>query len=85
MPGGWRAHPSPIPASVVSAAWAALPGLWSQGEGSYRVETGTWQPGMQAYDVLFRAERHAGDKKGVTAYVRAGWKPTPSEPGTIQV
>jgi len=85
MPGGWRAHPSPIPASVVSAAWAALPGLWAQGEGSYRVETGTWQQGMQPYDVLFRAERHAGNKKGVTAYVRSGWHATASEPGTMQV
>jgi len=85
LPGGWRAHPSPIPASVVSRAWSLLPRLWSQGEGSYDVETQAWQSGVEPYDVLFRSERHAGNKKGVTAYVRAGWKATPSETGTIQV
>ena len=85
MPGGWRAHPSPIPASVVSRAWSLLPSLWSQGEGSYQIEAAAWQQGMQPYDVLFRAERHSGDKKGVTAYVRSGWHAAPAEPGTIQV
>jgi hypothetical protein len=83
MPAGWRAHPSPIPSSVVSRAWSLLPSLWSQGEGSYQIESQAWQQGVLPYDVLFRAERHAGDKKGVTAYVRAGW--TPAEHGTIQV
>jgi hypothetical protein len=85
LPGGWKAHPSPIPTSVVSRAWALLSGLWSQGEGSYQIETAAWQQNMQPYDVLFRAEHHAGGKKGVTAYVRSGWKPTLVEPGTIQV
>lgn len=85
MPGGWRAHPSPIPASVVSRAWSLLAPLWSQGEGSYQIEAGTWQAGMAPYDVLYRAERHAGDKRGVTAYVRSGWHASTSEPGTIQV
>jgi hypothetical protein len=85
MPAGWRAHPSPIPASVVSRAWSMLPGLWAQGEGSYQIESQAWAPNMEPYDVLFRAERHAGDKKGVTAYVRSNWHPARSEPGTIQV
>jgi hypothetical protein len=40
---------------------------------------------MEPYDVLYRAEHHAGGKKGVTAYVRSGWKASPLEPGTIQV
>jgi hypothetical protein len=85
MPGGWKAHPAPIPASVVSRAWSLLPSLWTQGEGSYRIESQAWAPNMQPYDVLFRSERHAGNKKGVTAYVRSTWKPSPFEPGTIQV
>jgi hypothetical protein len=85
MPGGWRAHPSPIPASVVSRAWALLGPLWGQGEGSYQIERAAWNQGIEPYDVLFRAEKHAGDKRGVTAYVRSGWHPTTSEPGTIQV
>jgi hypothetical protein len=79
MPGGWRAHPSPIPASVVSRAWSLLAPLWAGGEGSYQIESQAWQPDMESYDVLFRAEKHTGGKRGVTAYVRTGWKVTPVE------
>lgn len=72
MPGGWRVHPTPIPQKVVQAAWSYLQPLWSQGEGSYEIESANWKGGdAENYQVLFRAESHAGGKKGVTAYVRS--------------
>lgn len=71
MPGGWRAHPSPMPPSVPQTAWRLLSSLWAGGEGTYKTIFDNWwkSDDKEPYDVLFRAEYH-GDKKGVTAYVK---------------
>lgn len=62
FPQGWEPDVPPPPA-VVTRAWQLLPVLWKGGKpGKLTVETikGRW--------ITFRAETHAGGKKGVTAY-----------------
>lgn len=62
FPSGWEPDEPPPPA-VVTRAWQLLPKLWKSGQpGATVVETvkGRW--------ITFQAQRHAGNKKGVTAY-----------------
>ena len=72
-PQGWCPD-DPPPPEVVSRAWALLPTLWAQGEGSKVTEntSGRW--------ITYVAERHIDGLEGVTAYRAVNCQPVPPVP-----